>query len=221
MTALFVSDVNFLRNARVFDEAYSKVCAERQAKIDAVKRKDDKILSLGAGLLLRKAFEKNGIEYEGTKFSCDEYGKPFAENRNVFFNLSHSRSNVACAVSDEKVGCDIEAVRDIDGNLAKRFFSDDEYKTLLSCRTKEEKSDTFFGIWTAKESFLKAVGTGIRVSLNSFSVPLGGGEVTQSVDNGKYYVFGSSRNRYKISVCSLYNEAPSVEYIDLSEEIVI
>lgn len=221
MTELLVSDVGFLKDDKVFDEAYSKVCAERQAKIDAVKSKGDKILSLGAGLLLKKAFEKNGIEYEGAKFSCNEYGKPFVENRSVFFSLSHSRSCVACAVSDRKVGCDIEAVRDVGGNLAKRFFSDSEYKTLLLCRTKEEKLDAFFRIWTAKESFLKAVGTGIRVSLKSFSVPLGNGEVTQSVDDGKYYIFGNSENEYRISVCSLYNDVPAVGHIDLREETAI
>ena len=52
--------------------------------------------------------------------------------------------------------------------LAERFFAPEEIDAL---RNFEDRDQAFFGIWTAKEAYLKALGAGIALlPLNSFAV---------------------------------------------------
>ncbi len=93
----------------------------------------------------------------------------------ITFNLSHSGEYVLYAVANNrKVGVDIEYIRDFadSDNIAERFFSKsemDEYYNLPF----EARKRAFYSFWTRKEAFIKAVGEGLYIPLNSFSVSLG------------------------------------------------
>ncbi len=80
------------------------------------------------------------------------------------FNLSHSGMYVAAAFGTEDIGVDVELMRTGKQKIAQRFFAEDERKYLEKCWTDE----AFTGIWTRKEAYIKAVGTGIAMSLDSF-----------------------------------------------------
>lgn len=69
------------------------------------------------------------------------------------------------------VGVDVEQVRPIEDMdaLVNRFFSRRE-KTAFQTVPKTEKPPAFFNLWTRKEAFLKAVGTGISHSLDQVEV---------------------------------------------------
>jgi 4'-phosphopantetheinyl transferase len=76
---------------------------------------------------------------------------------------------VVCAVSDGRVGIDIElVVRDAKPDIAKRFFSNDEYECVVSALDRADAA--FFEIWTMKESYAKWGGKGLGSNLSSFSV---------------------------------------------------
>ena len=92
------------------------------------------------------------------------------------FNLSHSGTYVAAAFGTEDVGVDVELIRTGKQKIAQRFFAEDERKYLEKCWTDE----AFTGIWTRKEAYIKAVGTGIAMSLDSFS--------TMEEQVGEYYL---------------------------------
>lgn len=103
-----------------------------------------------------------------------EYGKPYAVGKSdLFFNISHSNGYVACFVSDNEVGCDIQnTAKDSQIiQIAKRFFTDSEFHALKSLEPDEQKI-YFYRIWCAKESYLKLLGTGLSKELNSFEVVL-------------------------------------------------
>ncbi len=93
------------------------------------------------------------------------------------FNLSHSSGFAAIAVTQGlKVGIDIELVHllpDMD-LIAAYFFSDDE-RAALSKLPDEEKMAGFFRCWTRKEAYLKAIGRGLSIPLDSFDVSLAPG----------------------------------------------
>ena len=65
-------------------------------------------------------------------------------------------------------------MNDLD-DLARRFFAASEVDDLLSL-PPQERPDAFFRCWTRKESFVKAVGDGLYLPLDSFRVSLRAGE---------------------------------------------
>ena len=88
----------------------------------------------------------------------------------VFFNISHTRSAVVCAISSSPIGVDIEKNRNISINLAKKICTKKEYYIFSKAKNKKHM---FFFIWTRKESFCKKNGSSIFTNfnkINSFSL---------------------------------------------------
>jgi 4'-phosphopantetheinyl transferase len=105
-------------------------------------------------------------------------GKPEldSESARLRFNLSHSRSLAALAVAlDMEVGVDVEDVRPIEADVAKRYFSPAEFARLATL-SGQSWLDAFYRCWTRKEAILKAEGVGLRIPLDAFEVSLLAGE---------------------------------------------
>ena len=88
------------------------------------------------------------------------------------FNLSHSGEYALLAVTPGlEVGIDIEQFRPDFGTqeIAERFFSAEE-AGILCALPEEEKVEAFFKCWTRKEAFVKALGGGLSIPLDSFDV---------------------------------------------------
>lgn len=70
------------------------------------------------------------------------------------------------------IGVDIEKVQPIENieDIAKQYFSDKELIDLLSIKPNERIIS--FNCWTRKEALVKALGTGLTLPLNEFSVTL-------------------------------------------------
>lgn len=113
------------------------------------------------------------------EFVYKEHGKPELapdhNSRDIRFNLSHSHERAVLAVgAGGELGVDIERLRDSVEfvKLAKRFFSPREAESLAGLSGDELKRQ-FFQIWTAKESYIKAIGTGLRLPLDQFDFEIG------------------------------------------------
>ena len=142
------------------EKAKKYVSQERLLKASKLKKDAHQKESLGAELLLSSML---GILFEDKKLPpklCyDKNGKPcFKDYNNLFFNLSHSNSAVACAIADKPVGIDLQYMRDFDIKLARRFFTKDEQDFIN--QSKDTKV-AFYTIWTKKEAFLKCTGKGL------------------------------------------------------------
>lgn len=97
-------------------------------------------------------------------------GKPFFDQHpDIHFNVSHSGRWVVVALSEAPVGVDVEKVRNVNLAVARRFFAKEEYAQLIS-QPPELQRSFFFDLWTLKESYLKALGTGLTRPLNTFVV---------------------------------------------------
>jgi 4'-phosphopantetheinyl transferase len=100
------------------------------------------------------------------------HGKPEVPGSAISFSLSHSQSFAVVAVATgARVGVDIEVVRPrarLDA-LAHRVLSPEEHADWLDFPPTAQLR-AFLERWTAKEAYLKAIGTGISVPLQD--VPL-------------------------------------------------
>lgn len=117
-------------------------------------------------------------------------GKPYFVNiRNLHFNISHCENMVAVAFCDKEIGVDIEKIRSADLNIAKRFFTPQEYDYVLN---HHYKNKAFFEVWTAKEAYLKRVGTGINSDFSKISVK--SNSVSEKITT-------TEQNEFIISLC--------------------
>lgn len=197
---LYLANVSFLRDENNYRKACSLLSEDRRAKADRYKSEKDRLLSVCAGLMLNFVFSKNGII--APKVATGENGKPYLESGELFFNISHSGEYVLCAVSKTPTGCDVEKEGGVNLNLAKRFFDEEEYNTLISAEGKEQE-ELFYRFWTLKESFIKAVGLGMKLPLNKFRINLSD-SISVVSDYGKPYSFSEfdTVEGYRIAVCT-------------------
>ncbi len=139
-------------------------------KVTAFYRASDAQRSLFGELLVRRMIcEKLGMRNGDLVIGFEEKGKPFIQDYPIHFNMSHSGVWVVAAVSSAPVGIDIEQMKRNRLEVARRFFTEPEYKNLMD-RPEPERTDYFYTLWTLKESYLKAVGRGLTLPLNSFTI---------------------------------------------------
>lgn len=217
---IFLADIEPLKTKDIYKTIYSSLSDERKEKVNLFRFEKDKLLSVGAGALLKKALSDAGIE--DAEFITNENQKPYLKNHpETFFNLSHSEEKVMCIVADCEVGCDIEKIKENRTDVADRYFTVEENKVIES---SEEKKEMFFRIWTLKESYMKALGLGFALSLKDFSICIG--DKISVIHNGRKseYSFCEFRNidGYCCSCCikGNYDELPlTVENVDLGSLI--
>ncbi|WP_310603740.1 4'-phosphopantetheinyl transferase family protein [Anaerosporobacter sp.] len=145
------------------------VSQERRLSADKYKFFIDKARCILGEYLARYALKKHyNLSDNDISFSTSTYGKPFLKDiDNIYFNISHSGNWVVCVVGDEPLGVDVEKIAHTDLHLAERFFTQNEYTRILECAVKD-RADEFFKLWTLKESYIKAIGKGLHMSLDSF-----------------------------------------------------
>lgn len=132
----------------------------RRAQVEAIKHPARRTAALCAEWLAKKMLaEYTGIPLEEILLERTEKGKPFAQNCAAHFNLSHSGPFVACAVGDAPLGVDIEELATPDLRVAKRLCTPEEMVYLDL--QKPDATLRFYRLWTAKEAYFKAIGTGI------------------------------------------------------------
>jgi 4'-phosphopantetheinyl transferase len=101
------------------------------------------------------------------------HGKPaLAAGASLHFNVAHSGERALFALADSRpVGVDLEAVaRPIDVlGVAAHAFSPDE-QALLRSAPEGARVDVFYRLWTRKEAYVKARGSGLTYPMRSFTV---------------------------------------------------
>ena len=138
------------------------------------------------------------------KCTVSSRGKPTAKGK--YFNISHSKGIVALATSDRNVGIDLEVIRHVDKELKEFVSSKDEKKYI-------HDDQSFFEIWTNKESLLKCMGLGMKSSMDKVpSLPF---------NNIKFFdkeYFFSRTIVYKNSVITVTRSSTEPFEIEIKEE---
>lgn len=143
--------------------------------------------SVAAYLLLRTALEQEYGITEPPLFEYGEHGKPklaplsshpLGGNSDaqeaspnggtmegaLHFNLSHCREAVACVLSSQPVGIDIESIRPIKDSLVRYTMNDAEQELIFSAPNPDV---AFTRLWTRKEAVMKLSGHGLATDMKS------------------------------------------------------
>lgn len=171
MVELYAIDISHTVTVEQLKKYLSLVSAEKRQRLSEFHFEEDMKRSLYGELLVRHlACQKLNIKNCQISFETNIYGKPSIKSfPHFYFNISHASKQVVCAIDNAPVGVDIEEIKPIGLDIAKRFFTENEY-TLITEEPEEQQTLKFYQIWTAKESYIKFIGTGLSTPLNSFSV---------------------------------------------------
>ncbi len=137
---------------------------EEIEKVFRYKQENDQHCSLIGKAVLRILLGRYlNVDAKAIQFKSAKNKKPELENnfgRNLHFNISHSGNWILIAVSNLEIGVDVE-----------KMYASFTYKNLLSFGFNPqeigfiENSDlpyqSFYQLWTRKESLLKATGKGL------------------------------------------------------------
>jgi len=146
---------------------------------------DDRRRFLLTRALLRTVLgDHRGQAPHELEFTVDRWGKPqlvsMPEGEEpLHFNLSHTDGMVVLAVSRQaEVGVDVEDERrDVQAEaLTLRYFAEEELRALRAL-PPEERQPHFLRLWTLKEAYVKALGLGLRIPLDSFAFALSEREI--------------------------------------------
>ena len=93
------------------------------------------------------------------------------------FNMSHAGDLVLIALSyGRRIGVDVEKIRPTDdfSVIAESHFTPAE-SAFLFRHAPADRARAFFRCWTRKEAYIKALGKGLSIPLNSFDTLIDGG----------------------------------------------
>lgn len=92
------------------------------------------------------------------KISESINGKPYIDNSNIFYNISHKNKMVGLIISNSEVGLDIEYI-DTENikreSTLKYFFTEKERESITN-------NEELLTLWTKKESYIKLNGGMLR-----------------------------------------------------------
>lgn len=170
---LLTADTGPLKDPGLYDALYQKIAPWRRQKIEGLARREDRILSLGAGLLLGHALTLEEADPHQTP-QYGEHGKPYYPGLpSLHFSLSHCPGRVLCLLADREAGCDVESINRGDIRVAARYFAPEEYACILEAPDEAARLRMFCRFWTLRESLMKCTGLGFALIPSSFEIKLG------------------------------------------------
>ncbi|SFO73824.1 4'-phosphopantetheinyl transferase [Chitinophaga sp. YR627] len=142
-------------------------------RLSRLVHRHDAQASLLGRMLLLYALRQLGyghLSLNDIKFSS--YQRPFFENTNLDFNISHSGDYVICAIAEHnRIGIDIEAVKPVCLEDFESMFSEKELEEIYRYPGLEQ--DAFYNLWTQKEALVKAEGSGLNFPVKDILVQNG------------------------------------------------
>lgn len=143
------------------EQAFFYLPLTRQNKVNQQIHPKQKKLSILSLFLLQYGLKD---EYHLTTLpdiAHTKHGKPYlSEHPDIHFNISHCPCAVACAISSNPIGLDLQDIaRANRPNTWRRVCSPTE---LLALQQSASPEQLFARFWSLKESYVKYTGQGIQ-----------------------------------------------------------
>ena len=210
MLEIFILEIDKHLTTENYNEFMQMVSPEKRDRIIRFHNFDDSERTLLADVMIRKTISSRlGLRNDQIEFGVNEYNKPYLLTVPDFhYNISHSDRFVACAINDAPVGIDVEIFKPTDLKIAERFFSKEETAYILS-QPDAEQLKAFYMTWTMKEAYIKYLGKGLSIPLNTFCVC--------DINIGVHFNCIFNYSDAACHVCSGFGEKPSVTYMSVGK----
>jgi len=167
--------------------ALREISEQRRELALKFKHEQGQRLCVLAYQLLKEGLQKEYGLTDNPIFEYNEHGKPsIVGHPEIYFNLSHCKEAVVCAISDKPVGVDVESHREFSESLINYTMNDEEKAEI---RKSHNVAAAFIRLWTMKEATSKLIGTGITHDVKSL------------IDTKKYKYTTVERQRYTYTIC--------------------
>lgn len=163
-------DIRELTNEE-FENAYRLLTPEEKCRVDGLHDGQARQQTLAAQHLARKLIAQLWqLREEGITFAHTEMGKLYPVGLAAEISVSHSENLVVCAADQRPVGIDVERLRPVKLQSAKKICSAHELSYLFGKAPRQEDFAytedpalirRFFRLWTGKEACAKRQGQGI------------------------------------------------------------
>ena len=196
MTNVYVTALEPIGN-ELFTLLLESIDSKTRERILRLKRHEDQVRSLVghalAKMMLAKQLKKSVTELE---FIRNQFGKYELAGYPLHFNITHAGQYTVCAIARSMIGVDIEKKEDRDYRLFKSVWSEEEKKqySLEDCQS-------FYWLWTAKESYIKYLGVGFQANLEAITVQKDGRVVENGLRSRAVIRHVSVHSHYTCAVC--------------------
>lgn len=162
---ILLTNVSVFEDPALFHRCLSEVNEERRCDIENKNFAEDRLLSLGGGLLLGQLLMDWNIPSE---IVHNAQGKPLVSGHpNVYISLTHTYPYAAAMISDAPCGLDIERRdRDLEA-VARRYYNEREK------RYAGNDQNRMTDVWCRKECFIKYCAPQDVRQIDTFSIPAG------------------------------------------------
>ncbi len=177
---------------------------------------------VGRGLARRALARELACAPAAIEFDANDQGKLTVKSPAVgaplHFNITHTADYVGCAICRaSEVGIDVERLQERTSarDIAERFFSQAESHALQQL-DEAAVVETFFTIWTLKESLAKAHGLGLAAPLESSQFAISGDGTIEAVTSyppfsvGAWLACCSPTPAHRLALCVLCQDQTTV-----------
>lgn len=137
----------------------SNLPKELQEKANEKKTQTDKNIFVFEYHKLKQLLK---VDLNAIKYS--KRGKPYFEDNERHFSISHSNNLLCIAIEDKNVGVDIERIMQFDELIARQICNDKEYLKIVTAKNKNLE---FTKLWVKKESLIKCKAEGFNQDLKT------------------------------------------------------
>ncbi len=120
----------------------------------------------GLNLLKYAVNDKFSENTDNLHIKKGDFGKPYFENSNICFNVSHSGDYVAVAVGKCSIGVDVQIIKSVKYGLIRKICDSTELEYIAN---SDDKNRAFIRLWTLKESYVKCIGMGLSFPMNKIN----------------------------------------------------
>ncbi len=180
-------------------------------------------LSLIGQILAKKIISnETRIPKKNVLIGKTKLGKPIIKKPSDLsfdISISHSGSYLVIGICDGgKIGVDIELLKDIDFRVFRNCLSVSEEIYINSGKEITQRLENFYEIWTRKEAYLKALGTGLQkpLPITEFYPDHAKPRAEIRHDNQQYYLSTLKKDKFILSICTTRSTAYDQSYTKLT-----